>query len=413
MNQIYISYAWKDNKSEEGQKREELVDRICDALLAERYNLIRDRNDLSLGKSIQNFMRAIGRGNYVIVVVSDKYLRSEYCMFEAVEIMKNAGIIKDREDIRDQKQENQPHIFPVVLKDANIYNLEGRNEYIQYWNNEKIRIENLICAELAPEQSSALQAVAEKIVEISNLVDDFIEFIRDRISLVTDTINTDSSQDIAQFVSQITHAIKADAAKTRSTKSVLVVGTGNFHLPNEVLWCAQWLGQKIAEFDYKLITGGWEGVDYVVADSFATQIAHKRIPLSEKLTHIVPRGKEPKFQGGTVEYTEPGVREWLDCLRRSDLVILLGGVGGTYETYHYAKQERVPVLPIVCTNGDAKRVFDEMLQNWDAELMGRISPDKFKSLNQYINDEATARDVVNDVMDITNEIIFSKTMLKA
>lgn len=52
-----------------------------------------------------------------------------------------------------------------------------------------------------------------------------------------------------------------------------------------------------------------------------------------------------------------------------------------------------------------------MLANWDSKLMGNISPEKFKSLNQYINDPSTAEDVVNDVMDIVNEIIFAKTML--
>ncbi|MEH1971598.1 hypothetical protein [Nostoc sp.] len=61
MNQIYISYAWKDNKSELGSQREELVDKICAALISERYNLIRDRNYLTLGKSIHNFMQEIGQ----------------------------------------------------------------------------------------------------------------------------------------------------------------------------------------------------------------------------------------------------------------------------------------------------------------------------------------------------------------
>ncbi|WP_392532162.1 toll/interleukin-1 receptor domain-containing protein [Nostoc sp. C117] len=389
MNQIYISYAWKDN-SELGSKREELVDKISEALISERYNLIRDRNYLTLGKSIHNFMQEIGRGNYVIVVVSEKYLRSEYCMFEAVEIMKH----------KDYEQK----VFPVILEDANIYTKEGKSEYIKYWKQQREKIEKLIASELSDREYSAMHDVAEKIIEIYGKVDELISFISDKLSI-------DPSKNFNAFINQLTDAIRNDAAKLRSQKSILVAGTGNFNIPDEVNWCAQKLGEKIAEYNYNLITGGWQGVDYVVADKFAEKIAQKNLRLTDKLTHVVPRGKQPVFKGGKVEYTESGINEWLDCLRHSDLVILVGGVGGTYETYLYAKQEKIPVIPIVCTNGDAKKVFDEMLVNWDSKLMGNISTDKFKSLNQYINDASTAEDVVNDVMDIVNEIIFAKIML--
>ncbi|MFN6461484.1 MAG: toll/interleukin-1 receptor domain-containing protein [Nostoc sp. DedVER02] len=390
MNQIYISYAWKDNKSELGSKREELVDKICAALISERYNLIRDRSYLTLGKSIHDFMQEIGRGNYVIVVVSDKYLRSEYCMFEAVKIMK----------CKDYEQK----VFPVVLQDANVYTKEGQSDYINYWKQQKEKLKELIGSEVSPNGYSAMHNVAEKIIEISQKIDEFMFFISDKLSI-------DPSIDFNGFINQLTDAIKDDAVKLRSKKSILVAGTGGFNIPNEINWCAQKLGEKIAEYNYNLITGGWDGVDYVVADKFAEKITQQDIRLTDKLTHVVPRGKQPVFKGGKVEYTESGINEWLDCLRYSDLVILLGGVGGTYNTYLYAKQEKIPVIPIVCTNGDAKRVFDEMLANWDSKLMANISPEKFKSLNQYINDPSTAEDVVNDVMDIVNEIIFAKTML--
>ncbi|QMS89572.1 TIR domain-containing protein [Nostoc edaphicum CCNP1411] len=390
MNQIYISYAWKDNQSELGRQREELVDKICAALVSERYNLIRDRNYLTLGKSIQNFMQEIGRGNYVILVVSDKYLRSEYCMFEAVEIMKH----------KDYEQK----VFPVVLQDANIYTKEGKIEYIKYWKQQREKIEEIIDSKLFSHEYSAMHNVAAKIIEISEKIDEFMFFISDKLS-VNPTNNFNA------FINQLNDAIRNDAVQLRSKKNILVAGTGNFNIPEEVNWCTQKLGEKIAEYNYNLITGGWEGVDYVVADKFAEKIAQKNIRLTDKLTHFVPQGKQPVFKGGKVEYTESGINEWLNCLRHSDLVILVGGVGGTYETYLYAKQEKIPVIPIVCTNGDAKKVFDEMLANWDSKLMGNISPEKFKSLNQYINDPSTAEDVINDVMDIVNEIIFAKTML--
>ncbi|MFG6095908.1 TIR domain-containing protein [Leptothoe sp. ISB3NOV94-8A] len=391
MNQIYISYAWKDNKTEQGRQREALVDRICAVLLARRYNLIRDRNHLTLGQSIEKFMREIGRGNYVILVISDKYLRSEYCMFEALEIMK--------------RKDDQQRVFPVVLSDANIYSREGQVDYIQHWQTKKEQLSALMGPNPSDEYS-AMVDVANKIAEIATHVDDFIQFVRDKLSI-------DPAKNFDQFIDHLIGNIKEDSQQLRSTKSILVAGTGKFHLPAEINWCAQKLGKKIAEHTYHLITGGWEGVDYVVADAFAQQLSQDNVRLTGKLTQIVPRGKQPVFKGGAVQYTESGVNEWLDCLQRSDLVILLGGIGGTYETYEYARQERIPVLPIVCTHGDAKRVFDEMLRNWDRSLMGGIAPEKFKSLNQYINDAETAEDVIEDVMEMVDEIIFSKTMLRS
>jgi hypothetical protein len=67
-------------------------------------------------------MERIGRGNAVIVVISEKYLKSENCMFELVEIARN-GDFYDR-------------IFPVVLDDAQIYKPIHRIRYIQHWESQ-------------------------------------------------------------------------------------------------------------------------------------------------------------------------------------------------------------------------------------------------------------------------------------
>ncbi|MCF4969078.1 TIR domain-containing protein [Nostoc sp. CMAA1605] len=391
MNEIYISYAWKDNNSESGKRREELVDQICDTLLAQNYKLIRDRDHLSLGKSIKQFMESIGRGNYVILVISDKYLKSEYCMFEAIEVIKS--------------KEYEQRIFPIVLEDADIYSKEGQFYYINYWKQQKEKIEKIVNEDFQSDIYSAIHHISDKIIEISHQIDDFIFFIADKLSI-------NPMKNFDGFINQLTSSIQDDAAKLRSNQNILVAGTGNYQLAPEIYLTAKHLGEKIAKYDYNLITGGWQGVDYVVAESFANQLALKNIPLSRKLTQVVVHGTQPIFRGGTLEYTEPGINEWLKCLQKADVVILLGGLGGTYETYLYAKQEKIPVIPIVCTNGDAKRVFDEILQDWNTQIMGNISITKFKSLNQYINNEMTAEDVVNDVMDIVNEIIFNQTVLK-
>ena len=79
---VFISYAW-------GDEREEIVNKIDQALQNKGLKIIRDKRDLEYKGSINEFMERIGRGDCVIVVVSDKYLRSPNCMYELVEIADN------------------------------------------------------------------------------------------------------------------------------------------------------------------------------------------------------------------------------------------------------------------------------------------------------------------------------------
>lgn len=114
-NNVFVSYAW-------GGESEQIVNKIDEALKKKDVELIRDKRDIRFKGSIKEFMERIGRGNCIIVVVSDKYLRSKNCMFELLEIAENQNFY-DR-------------IFPIVLSDADIYDSVKRIEYIKYWDDQ-------------------------------------------------------------------------------------------------------------------------------------------------------------------------------------------------------------------------------------------------------------------------------------
>src|SRR5512145_333495 len=109
---VFISYAWKGES-------EEIVNQIDRALHSRGIKIIRDKRDLGYKGLIHEFMERIGQGSCVIVVISDRYLRSPNCMYELVEIA-------DGKQFHDR-------IFPVVLKDADIYDPVRRIEYVKYW----------------------------------------------------------------------------------------------------------------------------------------------------------------------------------------------------------------------------------------------------------------------------------------
>jgi len=146
---IFVSYAW-------GGEREEIVNQIDQDLQARGIKITRDKRDLGYKGSIKEFMERIGQGNCVIVVVSDKYLRSPNCMFELVEIAEN--------------KQFHDRIFPIVLGDADIYDPIKRLGYVRHWEVKR--------AELADAMKTVDPANLHGIREDMDLYDR----IRDKIS---------------------------------------------------------------------------------------------------------------------------------------------------------------------------------------------------------------------------------------
>ncbi|NWG05098.1 MAG: toll/interleukin-1 receptor domain-containing protein [Chloroflexi bacterium] len=150
--QVYISYAW-------GGESERIVNELDADLQAKGITIIRDKRDLGFKGMIRDFMKEIGRGHAVIVVISDKYLKSPNCMFELVEIAKN-------KDFYDR-------IFPIVLADADIYNPVNRIKYIKHWEDKLKELDEA----MRTVSSANLQGMREEI--------DSYDEIRDNISNLT------------------------------------------------------------------------------------------------------------------------------------------------------------------------------------------------------------------------------------
>jgi internalin A len=125
--EIFVSYAWGDDSSETARKRAEVVDRLCETLANEGWNIIRDKNAMRSGDLISGFMKRIGLADRVIVVLSDKYLRSAYCMTELYSIYQRS--LGEKEDFLRR-------ITPIVLDDARFGTWRDRLAYTTYWRTE-------------------------------------------------------------------------------------------------------------------------------------------------------------------------------------------------------------------------------------------------------------------------------------
>ena len=120
---IYISHAW-------GGESEEITQKIMEKFSKEGIEITLDKNDLGYRQSINEFMLSLGAADAIIIVVSNKYLHSEYCMFELLQIYKNKNIL-DR-------------IFPVVLDEVQIAKSTDRLDLVKYWETQTNELENKI-----------------------------------------------------------------------------------------------------------------------------------------------------------------------------------------------------------------------------------------------------------------------------
>jgi internalin A len=132
--EVFISYAWGD-ASPEGKERQQIVDGLVDALRKhpEPITVHIDRDEMRPGDLISTFMDRLAAADRVIVVISDKYLRSEYCMYELFKIYQNC---------RNKAEDFLRRIIPVILPDAGLSGgTAARLKPAEEWDKQRKELE--------------------------------------------------------------------------------------------------------------------------------------------------------------------------------------------------------------------------------------------------------------------------------
>jgi internalin A len=124
--EYFVSYAWGDD-SEDGHERDAVVDRFCDAAAAKGITVVRDKTAMQPGDRISKFMERIGRGDRVLIVLSDKYIKSTYCMAELFGVWRNC-----REEDSAFIARTRVYVTPC----AKIGTLTERTQYVLYWREK-------------------------------------------------------------------------------------------------------------------------------------------------------------------------------------------------------------------------------------------------------------------------------------
>ncbi|MEI2718947.1 MAG: TIR domain-containing protein [Gemmatimonadales bacterium] len=80
MPDTYVSYAWGEDSTEAGRRREEIVNQLCAAVEASGRVIGRDKDRLRGGDSIERFAHEISKAKRIVAIISEKSLNSPYCM---------------------------------------------------------------------------------------------------------------------------------------------------------------------------------------------------------------------------------------------------------------------------------------------------------------------------------------------
>lgn len=210
-HQVYISYAW-------GGESERIVNELDADLQAKGIMVVRDKRDLGFKGMIREFMQQIGRGHAVIVVISDKYLKSPNCMFELVEIARNKDLYE--------------RVFPIVLSDADIYNPVNRIKYIKYWE-EKLRELDEAMKSVSSANLQGMRDEIDSYDEIRDNVSNLTFFLKDMNTLTPEmhentnfaSLITTLEKRLAQARNEISVAVSSAPAPVKAADSTPVAAS--------------------------------------------------------------------------------------------------------------------------------------------------------------------------------------------
>ena len=118
--EVFISYKW-------GGDSEALVDEIQSRLEERGILVTRDKSEVRYRDSVEQFMRRIGTGKCVMVILSKDYLQSKNCMFELTEIA--------------SRPEFASRVYPIVMPDAAIFDPISRLDYVRYWEDKRAALD--------------------------------------------------------------------------------------------------------------------------------------------------------------------------------------------------------------------------------------------------------------------------------
>ena len=181
---------------------------------------------------------------------------------------------------------------------------------------------------------------------------------------------------------------------------ILTAGTGLIDgVLEPVRVTAAAVGHAIARAGCGLVTGGWDGVDYITGEAFVLAERSKGGRIEDRFVQVVTEDRDGlPLQAGRVVRTKRGPLEWLEPQSYAHAVVLIGGIGGTYGTFLSALHKGLPRFPLGGTGGDATRAFQQMCELWDLFPNPGIAKSDFERIGRSIASRHDADTLAEEVV---------------
>lgn len=192
---VFLSYCHYD--ADLANIVEESLIKHNDISLSRDINITQYRDDLD------KFMKTIRSHDFVVSIVTSKYLQSLNCMYEITELMKDSDFNKkllfiniNKEDAQYYKEENVYGEF-----EAGIYDFYKRLSYITYWNDKGKEMEkSLKSADLPFEMIAEFALEKRKLVSIIPSTSSFMDLLKNKIGRSFNEINKNDFKEIIDVI---------------------------------------------------------------------------------------------------------------------------------------------------------------------------------------------------------------------
>lgn len=190
-------------------------------------------------------------------------------------------------------------------------------------------------------------------------------------------------------------------SETRVQSWALVAGTGlREGIAEPAVFAAEEIGAALARAELGLVTGGWPGIDHIVARTFSEELASRGVRAEHRLVQVIREDRPVEINVGKVVRTLVGPSEWMDPQSYANSVILIGGLGGAYGSFLGALHKGLPRFPIAGTGGDAATAFKQMMGLWDVIPNPGMSRTQFDVLSAGISTRDDARRVAQQLVKL-------------
>ena len=124
---------------------------------------------------IEEYMKTIKQNDIVISLISDDYLKSEACMYEVTELMRDEKYIERLIFIIFNDEDRELFSNDLEIKTANVYG-KSRYDYVTYWVDQKREYFELLKTLIDSLTSTAdINATIKRIGRISDEVGSFVD----------------------------------------------------------------------------------------------------------------------------------------------------------------------------------------------------------------------------------------------